>query len=357
MKVVNETPFAVSPMLWEDMDGQGKLTVVVKVTFEIREGKVEISENQLPILTVNEYYENNPLASVRYEADNAFYKPFTDVVLVGKAHAPNGQQVTELDVTLKVGALAKTIRVFGNRKWLFPDELTMLPMMSRAEKFLKMDLTYERAFGGRDRQSAVLFFENPVGRGFVEKKTPEAVHNTLLPNLEDPRDLIKGWDSRPHPVGFGFFARGWFPRYLHAGTYDEKYHREQAPRFPKDFSYAFYNAAHPLLQVKGYLKGNEDVELTNLCSKPHVRFQLPGIIPRISVTRRTVSLESWIERRGGEGEDVSIDMVPTSEEEIKAVLDTLVFVPEEGIFYEVFRGVCSVENLNDVDLTRITVKN
>ena len=52
------------------------------------------------------------------------------------------------------------------------------------------------------------------------------------------------------------------PRVSYAGTYDEQYQKERAPDPPLDFSYAFYNGAHPDLQVEGYLRGDEEVELT-----------------------------------------------------------------------------------------------
>ena len=40
---------------------------------------------------------------------------------------------------------------------------------------------------------------------------------------------------------------------------------------------------------------------------------------------------------------------------VPAVLDTLVFIPDEGIFYEVFRGVCSLTNLDVPEVARIRI--
>ena len=56
-----------------------------------------------------------------------------------------------------------------------------------------------------------------------------------------------------------------------------------------------------------------------------------------------------------EGSEVTLEQVPTTEKAIKAVLDTLVFVPGEGIFYEVFRGVCPLTNIDTLEVARINI--
>jgi hypothetical protein len=37
------------------------------------------------------------------------------------------------------------------------------------------------------------------------------------------------------------------------------------------------------------------------------------------------------------------------------VLDTLVFVPDRGVFYEVFRAVCGLSSLESLEIARVTV--
>jgi len=355
MDIKNETPFTAATMLWEDLQGQTKLTIIVKATFSIEKDKSAVASKQLPIFTTDENYGDDPLASIRFESDRVPFKPLTDVVLVGRAHAPNGRPVTKLDVTLRVGNLKNTMRVFGDRKWMFPSKLALMPVISSPELFMTMALVYERAYGGMDETSAMYCRENPIGRGFIGKKSKESVHGKPLPNIENPHDLIGSWDSHPKPVGFGFYGCGWMPRLRFAGTYDEKYQKERAPALPLDFSHAIFNGAHPDLQVKGYLRGDEEVELINLSPKPQVRFQLPGIIPKISVTKWSVSPDTWIDQRSSEGQEVSIEEVPTTEEAVKAVLDTFVIIPDKGIFYEVFRGVCSLSSLDNLEVAEIKI--
>lgn len=355
MEIVNETPFAVATMLWEDIHGQPKLTVIVKVTFAIKTGGPTAADEQLPIFTTDEHYGEDPIASVRFESDMVPFKPLADVVLVGRAHAPGGRPATKLDVTMQVGGLQKTIRVFGDRKWWFPSKVTLIPAISHPEPFVTMDLTYERAFGGIDEASARYCKGNLKGKGFIGKKSKKSVNGTPLPNIEDPNNLIRSWKSHPKPVGFGFFGRGGMPRLRYAGTYDERYEKERAPALPLDFSYAIFNGAHPDLQVKGYLRGDEVVELKNLSREPTMHFHLPGIHPNIMISKWTAPPDEWLEQNAKEGREVTLEQVPTIEEPVKGVLDTLVLVPGEGIFYEVFRGVSTLTSLDTLEVAQIKI--
>jgi hypothetical protein len=197
--------------------------------------------------------------------------------------------------------------------------------------------------------------ENLVGTGFIGKLTRERVEGLRLPNLEDPRNLIRSWDTRPKPVGFAFYGRGWMPRLAYAGTYGEKYMKERHPLPPADFSYRFFNGAHPDLQVKGYLRGDEEVVLLNVCPHdPEMRFRLPGIVPKITVSRWPVPPEQWVEEHLGPDGRLTADP-PLVEETVTPVLDTLVFIPDEGIFYEVFRAVCALASLDSLEIARIAV--
>jgi hypothetical protein len=356
MDITNETPFAVTTMLWEDLQGQSKLTVIIKGTFTIQDNKVAaVAAEQLPIFSADKSYTENPAASPRFESDMVPLKPRADVVLIGQAHAPHGSPVAQLDVSIRVGGLQKTIRVFGDRKWWFPTRLALVPLMSRPQPFVSMDLVYERAFGGIDTAAAQYCKGNLVGRGFIGKKTKASLHGRPLPNLEDPDHLIRSWKSRPNPVGFGFYDRGWMPRARYAGTYDERYRKERAPAFPLDFSYAFYNGAHPDLQVEGYLHGDEEVELINVSPEGRLRFRLPGVRPKVTVAKWAVPPEEWIEQNDTEDRAVSIDDVPTVEEAVPVALDTLVFVPDERVFYEVFRGVCPLTTLEAPEVARVKI--
>ncbi|MCP4712852.1 MAG: DUF2169 domain-containing protein, partial [Planctomycetes bacterium] len=236
-------------------------------------------------------------------------------------------------VGIKVGQTMKVIRIFGDRKWSFPTRLAMVPIISGPEPFTKMPLAYERAYGGIDEKNGGWCTENPVGTGFVSKKSKDVLHNLPLPNLEDPNNLITSWNSRPKPVGFGFIGKAWQPRASYAGTYNEKWQNERAPAPPDDFNPLFYNGAHPDLQVPGYLKGDDEVQLVNLTPDGHRQFNLPGVRPIITVTRQD-----------------------NTSKQLDTPLDTLVFLTDEDRFYMVWRGSYLLQDETTEEIKTVTIE-
>lgn len=354
LQIANDTPFSVATLRWPDVDHKPKLTIVVKATFVIgREGEdVRPTPKQLPIFSNDIMTDVKPPA-VRFESDLVPFKPCTDVVLVGRAYAPEGKPVTEMVAGLRVGQLRHGVAVIGDRNW--QTQLLDRPTISYTQPFVTMDLVYERAFGGFDRPAGMYCKENHVGTGFVGKRSGERLEGLHLPNLEDPRNLINAWNSRPRPAGFGFYGRNWAPRLAYAGTYDDKYVKERHPLLPVDFSYRFFNGAHPDLQVGGYLRGDEEVDLLNVCpGASRLHFRLPGLLPKITVARWTVPPGKWVQEHAGPDGSLPSEL-PLVEEPLKPVLDTLVFVPDQGVFYEVFRAVCGLSSLESLEIARITV--
>jgi len=354
LQFANDTPFSLATLRWPDVDAKPKLTVVVKATYMIpRESEdVRPTPKQLPIFNNDIMTETKP-PSIRFESDLVPFKPCTDVVLVGHAYAPEGKPVTELVTGLRVGQLRYGVAVIGDRQW--QTQLLDKPTMSHTQPFRTMELVYERAFGGFDKPAGMYCKENHVGTGFIGKRTAERVEGLRLPNLEDPRNRINAWNIRPRPAGFGFYGRGWSPRLAYTGTYDDKYMKERHPLLPADFSFRFFNGAHPDLQVGGYLRGDEDVDLLNVCpDASRVHFRLPGIVPKISVARWMVPPEEWLQQHAGSDGSLPSEL-PLVEEPLKTALDTLVFVPDRGVFYEVFRAVCSLSSLESLEIGRISV--
>jgi hypothetical protein len=162
-----------------------------------------------------------------------------------------------------------------------------------AQPFRTMPLVYERAFGGVDathRDPARHAWErrNPVGRGF---RTHATIDGLPLPNVEDPDDLIRSPSDRPAPQGFGLIGRDWEPRRSHAGTYDERWRREQAPLPPEDFDNHHFQAAHPDLVAVPRLRGDERVRVNGATPDGLLEFSLPGITIGVAVHPRRGSPE------------------------------------------------------------------
>ncbi len=377
MKIVNETPFAVEALPFIGPEGGPALSVIVKGTFTIvPDGTAVAADEQLPFAFADvPLDEKRPDRGARFEADAVPFKPRADVVLVGSAHAPPGKAAKAMDVSLRVGKLHKVVRVFGDRKWSCGGRL--LPAgHSEPKPFKRMDLTYARAFGGVDAVGGGYCRFNLAGRGYFAKKSKGGMDGALLPNLEDPKHLIKSWDSRPKPAGFGFWGRGWLPRLRYLGTYDERWRAERAPLPPEDFRFEFYNGAHPDLQVKGWLGGDEPVELIHLTPEPIVRFRLPGIAPVCAVVRVGAAAprtETGPSRRdlGPEGQapaaapppppddDPAAPNEPTpgssAGERVALNLDTLVLLPDEMRFYQVWRGLFPLAELAPREVASVGV--
>jgi hypothetical protein len=274
----NHTPFAAEQTWVRDKNGAEVWVVAVKGTFIINpDGSTKLAEEQMEVCRVPKYVGEPGKSSLLYESDLVHNKPMTDIILHGHAYSPKGKPTTQVDVTMKVGTIVKTLRVFGDRFW----KRGLLGLkMTAPEPFTKMPIVYERAFGGIDQQS-----DNPKKHGWERRNlvgTGFAVESKHLvgqraPNVEEPKALISSWKQRPQPAGFGPIARNWSPRLELAGTYDEKWEKERLPLLPDDFDEHFYLCAPMDQQAPKYFRGEEPVELRNLTPDGELRFNLPRV--------------------------------------------------------------------------------
>jgi hypothetical protein len=273
----NETPFAFEQVYVADEDGRPLLALVVKATYDLREDGLHLAEQQVPVDLGGKSWGAPGESSYKFEPEGAFFKPATDVALIGHAYPP-AKGATETLVALQVGPLKKAIRVLGERVWFKSmGRVAATPPLA----FEKLPLTWERAFGGWDRMDSERpTFEprNPVGVGF--RASPRHFEEGLrLPNLEDPAEPLREFGQRVTPVGFGFTAPHWQPRARYAGTYDEAWNKTRKPLLPTDFDRSFFNAAAPGLVAPGYLKGDEAVVIVNASPRGRLAFMLPHQAP------------------------------------------------------------------------------
>ncbi len=281
-EVTNSTPFAFEPMVVSDEEGQALLVLLTKATYDIvgdRHDRLVLADEQVPVSFEGECNGEAGESSYRYEPELAWEKRGTDVVLIGHARAPR-TNTKVLDVGFRVGPVKQIARVYGDRAWI-----RAMGRISATESraFEKIPLTYEHAFGGIDTSlddPVRTFFEerNPVGRGYRHKKG-RFEEQTLLPNIESPRYPVRSYTDHPAPVGFGFVSPNWQPRARYAGTYDKRWSETREPLLPTDFDRRFFNAAAPELTVKGWLRGDEGVQLQNVSEYPQSGFSLPGQPP------------------------------------------------------------------------------
>lgn len=273
---VNLTPFAAGHFLLLDARGTEVLTLAVKASFQLPSpARLTPLEPQIPIHLEPVFHGEIGVSSLKYELDAVLPKLTTDVVLLGHAHAPS-PRTTQLEVSLRVGALSKQVLVMGDRVW---DQFMGTTTLSSPLPFERIPLTYERAYGGWDRsnpEKPVADMRNPVGTGFIAHPSRTRCSGVRLPNLEDPRNRIRLPGDHPAPAGLGFIAPHWQPRLQFAGTYDTAWQQQRLPLAPQDFNPRHHNAAPMDLQSLAFLVGGEPVELRHVSARGTLSFRLPS---------------------------------------------------------------------------------
>ncbi len=293
--------------------GNPIFSVLVKRTYDIQPGRMAIRlECPCPFNLVDTYYDHGDpeRTTVKYESDMAPYKVATDVVVIGKAYAPQGKPVSQIDVSVEIAEYKKTIRVIGDRKCIY--QKMKPPQFTDPIPFTEMEIRYERAYGGKDQRSnpdlPFYYPRNPMGKGIAIKNIPEVVEGLPLPNLEDPEDLLTPeriileemtrWNHQPLPQGFGWFQKTWYPRCSFVGSIppfvlsDEVMREERMGIVPKGqialarqfklpaFDIRFNNGAS-LGLILPFLKGGEKVRINGMTQEGELIFFIPDEKPNI----------------------------------------------------------------------------
>jgi hypothetical protein len=305
LQLQNKTPFAADFALLPNEDGIDSLYVNVKATFKIGQ-QWSLADEQVPPVLADEFWGETGDSSIKYPSDVHIGKPTTDIIMLGCAFSPNGQNVQQLDVNLKVGKVAKTVRVFGDRHW-------QNGVITQPASFQMMPMVYERAYGGKFTLDDQIFSQesNPVGLGYVGKRTKAQIEGVPLPNLETPDKLISNIKDQPKPACFAAIASYWTPRSNFAGTYDEKWQTSRAPYLPEDFDKRFCNAASPDLIYPEYLRGGELVEITNMHAQGNLSFNIPHVKLNceVNIADESIKLQFNLETLLLEPNDLIISMV------------------------------------------------
>ncbi|MCA9697715.1 MAG: DUF2169 domain-containing protein [Myxococcales bacterium] len=280
LQLRNRSPFVATIAALADARGVDTVVVVVKATFGLPEqpgAQPQLAGEQQPIVLADEYWGDPSASSLRYPSEVHLAKPGADVILVGHAHAPGGQAVTVLDVTVGVAEQSRTLRVYGDRVWTDGGRAAVpsLPV-----PFVRMPLVYERAYGGRllGSPGSTHGFEeprNPVGVGLLGDRRPGDMLGQPVPNLEDPQQPLTVLGQTPAPVGVAAIAPSWEPRRSWAGTYDQRWQATRAPYLPQDFDPRFFQVAASGLRFERPLRGGEPVRLLGVDPQGPRHFALP----------------------------------------------------------------------------------
>lgn len=197
-----------------------------------------------------------------------------ELLVTGRCFTAGGVPRPACSVRVQIGAIDKTLYVVGNRRF-------GLLGMTEPEPFTEMPITWQNAFGGEG------YAPNPLGKGFAPVRGDDgAVHP--LPNVEDPKHLIRSPGDRPAPAGFGSYDPTWPQRFSKVGTYDEAWLKERYPEVARDFDWSYYNTAPPDQQIEGYFRGDEAFVIENMHpDKPRIEGVLPGVATRCFINQKT----------------------------------------------------------------------
>jgi hypothetical protein len=268
----NRTPYAAERNWTRDKAGVHHWVVAVKATFGIApDGKLTLADEQIPPVLAPVYFGEPGLSSLRFDSDLLAAKPGTDVIVNAHAHAPGGKPTTQVDATLKIDKLIKTLRVSGPRVYAF--NMGFLSCTS-AQPFTTQPIRYEWAYGGSDfsdpdTKKHRIDPRNPIGKSFTTREA------NLKGQPAHSVEFLSGNAAKLGPAGFGAIDRAWSPRREYAGTYDEKWERTKKPLLPDDYDERFGMCA-PSDQTRAEpLRGGEPVELTNMTPQGSLRFVLP----------------------------------------------------------------------------------
>jgi hypothetical protein len=317
MQLLNATQMQAGYTLGIDPAGRERIVVVVKGTFMFPKKpdvESELAEEQVPLVTADQFTGEPGLSAPVYEADFPPYKPRCDVLLNGSAYAPAGRSLTTVTVAVQVGPMSKSFHVIGDRVW----EKGITGVTAGApRRFEVMPLSYDRAFGGshpseRDPDLMDAFMPNPVGKGYYAGRDRNAVGQSL-PNTEELRRPISKPDAHYTPMSFGPIGRSWEPRFRFGGTYDQDWVDNVFPFLPADFDDRYYQAASADQQIP-HLQGEEEVVLSNLTQRGRTAFRIPKM--KMPVTFYLKSCER---------------------KETVAVIDTLMIEPDLARFILIWR--------------------
>ncbi len=284
----NRTDFAVLPHVLAGVEGEF-LVVIVKATFLCVHSELHLvlapKDQRVGVRAADVPWGNPEKSSIRYPSDLCLSKPGSDLIVVANACAPGGNAVPTFDAGIRVGALEKTIRIFGLRVWEDKGAGLSAPRPTTG-----VEVRYDYAWGGADFSDPTKPLEeprNPVGMGVC--RDLHFLTHKPAPMIEDPKNPIRNVRTAPAPAGLGVVGRHWVPRRAYWGTFDAEWLRRRAPLLPLDHDPRANLCASPGLISNPPLTGGEDCALLNLTpGGGTIKFRLPKINVTVTKTQKDV---------------------------------------------------------------------
>ena len=277
MDLIAQPPFNAGSITWQEQPDQWTLTVVCKATYELTPGTSPLAREPEALNESDNHWDDDPERSLYAPSDLVPRKPRPEVLLVGSAYAPRGEEVRSLLSRLVVGTIDKSIEVVVARTLMRDGAIR------EGVPWARMPLRYERAAGGGDSW-------NPVGMGV---ESVDRHGRCSLPNLQQPGLSAAGVHEVIEPTGFGPIAPRWALRRDKLGERapDEGDRRWDGEVLGPDFDADYFQTA-PLDQLIDELHADEAIVLENLHpDHPDLVTRLPGVRPVVRV--EAPDLPAW----------------------------------------------------------------
>jgi uncharacterized protein YjbI with pentapeptide repeats len=257
--------------------------------------------------------------------DYWMFKPQAEVLVTGACHTgerPKGSEYVRLSVGPQDKRLIdKRLYVFGDRKW------TLLGP-SDPQMFTKMPIDYAHAFGGE--KSPV----NPIGKGMQSVKDETGSESVPLPNVEDPKHVIKSKGDKPPPASFAGWDLTW-PAHFEKkmGTYSFDWVEKNGFSLADDIDFSLFNVAPNDQRAGDSFAADEELRVENMHPDKRVQdVKLPGFWGRCLVKLK--------EKFNPEG----------TFKDVPLKLDTLHLFPHQERVIAFFRGVVEINTTDATDV-------
>jgi hypothetical protein len=191
-------------LLRQSIDDDRMLAAVVcRVSFEWNDdapGRRAEDQSRWPLKP-----EPEPTPWGVLEPEPTFHRDGVDLFVFGDAIAPAERPTVAMQVRIEAPDFERSALVLGERRWV--KHLGVL-QPSEPTPFTRLPLTREHAFGGKPQWDGleVPHPDNPDGVGYYLEE--HAAVDGPLPRIEDPAALVRHWNDRPTPVGFGLCPLG-----------------------------------------------------------------------------------------------------------------------------------------------------
>ena len=249
--------------------------------------------------------------------DECNLKGASEYLVRAIAHPPGGQ-AQACEVVARVAGREKRVHAVGPRRWVGRDAST-------PEPFSALPLDWRHTYGGPDYPS------NPLGMGRAPVAGPDGQAIRPLPQVVLPGQNPGTPDDIVPAVAFGPIDCTWPQRARHAGTYDDRWLKEQSPGFANDLDWRYFNLAQEDQWFETPPAGDESFEFQHLHpDKPLVGGALPAVRVRCFLDF-------------GDGTEPMLREVPLK-------LATLWFFPHAECGIALFQGLaeCAEDDASDV---------